>query len=104
MIGSSIAENISRTHGLMSRASGSWAGDSCATGVIRFYGFDDTELHRIGDHPANRAANPGILASSFPTVLHRTGLEPCFSVGRGRHPGTRQAYRHPGAARHGAGG
>src|SRR5271165_5977415 len=107
MIGSSIAGNSRRSHGLMSRAvavTSARTGDSCATGATRFYGSDDTESHRIGDRPANGADNPGILAGSLPTMLHRAGLEPYPGAGRRRRPGTRQAYRHPGAARHGAGG
>src|ERR1700710_629645 len=106
MIGLSIAANSRRSHDPMSRVAGvrPVPGDSCAMGATRFYGFDDTESHRIGDRPANRAANPGILAGRFPAVLHRTGLEPYPGAGRQRRPGTWQAHRHPGAARHGAGG
>jgi hypothetical protein len=107
MIGSSIAVNIRRSHDLMSRGvavTSDVAGDSCATGATRFYGFDDTESHRIGDRPAHGAGNPAILAGRFPTVLHRPSLEPYPGAGRRCRPCTRQAHRHPGAARHGAGG
>src|ERR1700712_1113347 len=106
MIGPFMAENSRRSHDPMSHVAGVTPvpGDSCAMGATRFYGFDDTESHRIGDRPANRAANPGILAGRFPAVLHRTGLEPYPGAGRRRRPGTWQAHRHPGAARHGAGG
>ena len=60
-------------------------------------------LKRIefGHHPANHADDPDILAGRFPAVLHRTGLEPYLGAGRWRRAGTRQAYRDPGAARHG---
>jgi hypothetical protein len=77
-------------------------GDSCAAGATRFYGFDDTHPHRIDDRPSNSADNPDILAGSFPTVLHRTSVGPYPGAGRGCCSGTRQAYRHSGAARHGA--
>src|SRR5271169_7146072 len=107
MIGSSIAVNIRRSHDLMSRGvavTSDVPGGSCATRATRFYGFDDTESHRIGDRPAHGAANPAILAGGFPTVLHRPRLEPYPGVGRRCCPRARQAHRHPGAARHGAGG
>src|ERR1700710_2092244 len=73
MIGLSIAANSRRSHDPMSRVAGVTPvpGDSCAMGATRFYGFDDTESHRIGDRPVNRAANPGILAGRF---------RPCFTA------------------------
>ena len=85
MIGSSIAVNNRRSHGLMSRAAGVTPvpGDSCVKGATRFYGFDDTESHRIGHRSTNGADNSRILAGSFPTMLHRAGLGPYLGAGRG---------------------
>jgi hypothetical protein len=83
-------------------SAGAW--DSYAGRATRFYGFNDTASPRIGVRPANITDNPGILAGCFPTLLHRTSLEPYLGSGRGRRSGTRQANRHPGAARHEVGG
>jgi hypothetical protein len=52
---------------------------------------------------ASDPTGPGRLAVGIPLLLHRAGVEPCSGPGGWRGVGSRQAYRHSGAARHGVG-
>ena len=107
MIGSSIAVNNKRSHDLMSRAAGGGRlclGASCAAGVTQFYGFDDTEPHRIGDRPSppcRPSWYPGWQFSARASP-HRSGtISWCWSAGAVLAPGKRtvtQALRVMGLA------
>jgi len=78
--------------------------DSCATVPSRFQDSDEARSHRIRPRRLPCTGDTRFLAGRVPAVLHGTGLEPRPCAGGRCDPGTGQTHRHPGVARHGAGG